>query len=496
MFVTETERQIEVLDSVDVLVAGGGVAGCAAAVAAARAGADTMLIERNGCLGGILTTNIIPNLDNHYRDIDGRPLLYGIGREIIERLVARGACVKDWDKPYAKIVLDEQQLKVVLIEITQQAGVKVLTHIMATRPIMKAEAIQGVFIESRVGRQAVLAKTVVDSTGEADIASQTGCPMRPTAGTSTLVFKMANVDMEALYLHFKEHPESFPGGHDQIRGFPDFEKNWEYGSLYIPHRGGRVWDILQDAIEKGEYSKRRGKIFGLDLICLNGLRERGVVSVNTMLYRLQSLDPFEVSEAELESQETCYYVADFLRTHVPGFEKAHVVQISQDLAIRVSRGIEGETTLTERELTSSEPVYFDDVIAVRSAKYREIDGTVDHPFDNDVGAKAKRSFQDMTASGEIYYPHTVDIPFRITLPKKIDNLLVGSGKTVSCMPHHLIREGSDSMRVGQAAGVAAALSAKQGNTPRALDIRTLQRTLLGQGVYLGADDRLRELGLL
>jgi len=258
-----------------------------------------------------------------------------------------------------------------------------------------------------------------------------------------------------------------------------------------------VWDIFVDAIAKGEYAKRRGKIFGLDMICLEGLRALGDVSVNTMLWQLNSLNAPEVSEAELESQKICYYVADFLRTHVPGFENAHVVQISQDLAIRISRGIEGEATLTQRDLTSSEPMYFYDVIGVRSPTCPEVDSALNHPFESDVGDKAlKQSFEDTTESGKIYYyPHTIDIPYRIMLPKKINNLLVGSGKTVSCVPQNLIRAGADSMRLGQAAGVAAALSAKQGNTPHTLDIRTLQRTLLDQGVYLGSEDRLRELGL-
>ena len=215
--VLEPAREIEVLESADVVVAGGGVAGCAAAVSAARAGANTMLIERNGCLGGILTTNVIPNLDNHHRDIEGRPQLSGFGREMIERLVARGACVKDWDKPFAKIVLDEQQLKVVLIELAEEAGVQVLTHVAASRPIMEGDTVRGLFIESRIGRQAVLAKTVVDCTGEADIASQTGCPIRETNGTATVMFKMANVNGTALYEHFKAHPDTYPVSYTHLR---------------------------------------------------------------------------------------------------------------------------------------------------------------------------------------------------------------------------------------------------------------------------------------
>ena len=129
MTIREPERQIEILEEVDVLVAGAGVAGCAAAVAAARAGAKTILLERNGTLGGVATAGLMANIGNLYVDRDGRIVIHGIAKEVIDRMVARGAASEKWaSREVPGVVIDSEQLKVVLIEMQQEAGVKVLTH--------------------------------------------------------------------------------------------------------------------------------------------------------------------------------------------------------------------------------------------------------------------------------------------------------------------------------------------------------------------------------
>ncbi len=499
MNITESPRSIEVLDQVDVLVAGGGIAGCTAAISAAEAGAKVLLVERNGCLGGVLTSNIIPNLLNNHISGDFKQLLSGVPRRIIERLVSIDGCIRDWEKPLAKLVIDEQKLKIVLIEMLQEAGVMVYTHVLAAAPILEDQTVRGAYIETKVGRRAVLAKVTVDCTGEADLISQTGCPMRVTSGTASLAFKMSGFDGEAFYRYFKAHPEEFPKNHDGIRGFEDFETNWKgYGDFYFPHRGGRDFPLIQEAIIRGEYSKTRGKLFGLDMMCLIGLRSLGDLSVNTMLWRLPSLMPSDYSEAELESQKACYYIADFLIRTVPGFQNAHISQISQDIGVRVSRAIEGEKTLWIEDVTSEKPVYYEDVIGVRSAKPWSDDGFRDHPFDDD----AKGEVQDVSVDGEttadgsrFLYEHIVDIGYGILLPQKIDNILVGSGKTASCQPQTTMRCGTNSMKPAQGAGVAAAVAALSNRTTHSVDIKKVQRELLKQGVYLGTRDRLCQLEL-
>ena len=499
MYIKEQTKNIEVYDSVDVLVAGGGMSGCTAAIAAARAGARTMLIERNGCLGGVLTSNIIPNLLNNHLGENCEHLVSGVPRDIIDRLVARGGCIKDWDKPLAKIVFDEQKMKVVLIELLQEAGVPVLTHVLAAAPIMEDNIVRGLFIETKIGRRAIFAKVVIDCTGEADIVSQTGCPLRVTQGTASLAFKMSNFDGEKFYEHFKAHPDDFPKNHDGIRNFDDFALNWnEYGAFYFPHRGGREWPLVQRAIEKGLYAKAKDGAFGLDMMCLIGKKDLKDLSVNTMLMRLESLSPENISKAELESQKLCYYIADFMQKNLPGFADAHISQISQDMGIRVSRGIEGEKTLTLEEVTSPVPVYHDDVIGCRSARPWADDGNVDHPFDTDhEGKVASRSVNGETTpdGARFLLLHTVDLSYGIIVPRGVENILVGSGKTASCTPQTTMRCGTNSMRPAQGAGVSAAVAALDGSTTHTVDIKKVQKTLLNQGVYLGSSERLAGLGL-
>lgn len=473
MTIHEGEREIKVLDEVDVLVAGAGVAGCAAAVAAARAGAKTMLVERNGVLGGVATAGLMANIGNSYMDRDGRIVVYGVSKEVIDRMVARGAASEKWaSREVPGVVIDSEQLKVLLIEMQQEAGVRVLTHTLATRPIMDDGTVKGVFIESKMGRQAVLAKVVVDATGEADMAYQAGCPMRWKTGSASLEFKMSRVNLDALYQHFKRNPETFPVGMDMVKGFSEFERNWiERGIFFFPHGGGTKWDILQKAIKKGEFQPQKGILSFLDATGLYGLKQLDSVVINSNSWRVKSLNPLDVSLAELETQKACYYVADFFQKNVPGFEKAYIVQMATDLGIRTSRSIEGKTTLTSEDTYSKQPVYFDDTIGCQPTKAR---------------------FRE---TGEFFHSHSFDIPYRIMIPKKVENLLVGSGKSVSCQPQGVIRGMCGCMIIGQAAGVAGALTARQGTTPRGLNIHSLQQTLLKQEVNLGSDDRLKSLGL-
>ena len=471
--VREPEREVDVAAEVDVLVAGAGVAGCAAAVAAARAGATTVLLERNGCLGGVATAGLMANIGNLLTGLDGQPVVNGFPRELIGRMAARGAASGEWAcREVPGVVIDSEQLKVVLAEFQEEAGVEVLTHTLAARPVMEGDAVRGAFIESKSGRQAVLAKAVVDCTGEADLARQTGCPMRWSVGSASVEFKMGRVDLDALYQHFRRHPDTFPVGMDMVKGFAEFERNWvERGIFFFPHGGGTKWDIFLRAIERGEFVPEQGVLHNLHAAGMYGLRDTDQVVINSNFWRVETLDTRTVSRAELECQKACCYVADFFRRRVPGFSNAYISEIASDIGIRASWGIEGVATLRDEHRDGPQPALFDDVIGCEPAR---------------------ASFEK---TGEFFQPRTFDIPYGILVPQKVDGLLVGSAKSVSCVYQGLIRGMVGCMTCGQAAGAAAALAARKGVEPRALGIRGLQRLLIEQGVRLGPPERLRELGL-
>ncbi len=473
MHVRETARDIPVLDSVDVLVAGGGVSGSVAAIAAARAGANSWLVERNGVLGGVATAGLMANIGNLFLDGQGRQVIRGIPAEVIQRMVDRGAASAEWaSREVPGIVIDSEQLKILLGEMAQEAGVTVLTHTWAARPVMEGSTVRGAFVEGKTGRQAVLAKVTLDTTGEADLACQTGCPMRWSDGSASLEFKMANVDLDGIYQHFARHPDTFPIGRDMVKGYAEFERNWrDRGILFFPHGGGKTWDLVQRAVEDGRHRSEAGILYDLDAFGLYGLHGQDTCIVNSNFWRVTTLDPVETSRAELASQQVCNELAAFVRATIPGFGDAYIVEIANDLGIRVSRGIEGQATVTGADASATEPVLRPDAVGCLPCRC---------------------SFPE---TGQFFQDHTFDVSLAIMIPKKVEGLLVASGKSVSAVPQSLVRGMSNCMLLGQGGGVAAALASQVDIPLKSLDIRDVQRTLLRQGAYIGPPDRLRALGL-
>jgi hypothetical protein len=460
-----------VLEEVDVLVAGGGVAGCAAAVSAARAGAGTMLLERNGCLGGVATASYMASIGNRYLLAGGRRVIHGFAGEFVDRLVAAGAASDKWEhRDVPGCCFDSERLKVVLIDWLAEAGVETLSHALAARPIVEDGTLRGVFIESKSGRQAVLAKAVVDATGEADLAAQAGAETHMPGGTASVLFKIANVDLDAFVDFLLEDPDGFPARMDTVKDAETFGRNWKQrGILFFPHGGGHRWRWLQ---QLGGLDDRRGPAFSLQALGMYAVAGRGTVVINSNFYRIEDLDVRNLSRFELHAQQMCRHVGEYLIDNVPGFAGGHVVSMGTDLGVRTSRVIRGRSILAADQLKDPpEPFLADDVAGVTPAQDTQM------------------------AGGEFYKDFTTDIPFGIAVPTAPANLLVGSAKSVSTDPAGLIRGMTGCMVCGQAAGVASALAARKGVASGAVPIREIQAALLEQGAYLGDEERLKSLGL-
>ena len=472
--VYEAARSIPVLDEVGVLVAGGGVAGCAAAYAAAKAGAKTTLIERNGCLGGVATATLMANIGNRLITATGEQVVRGFAGEAIDRLIAVGGASPQWDsRDVPGCVIDSERLKVVLIEMLEDAGVTILTHVLAARPILQDASVRGCFIESKSSRQAILARATLDCTGEADIAWQAGAEVSLESGTSSTLFKLANVDTDAFVAFLNEDPDGFPAGMDWVKDLGTFNRNWEErGILFFPHGGGRNWRFMQDAIAAGEFETAVDCAQHLEALGMYALRGTGFIVINSNFYKVEDLDIRSLAKFEVHAQKMCYYVADFLKRRVPGFGKADVAHIGVDLGVRASRYIYGRSVLNAEHLHDAPAATrFDDVIGTTPV-------------------------QDSTrACGEFFKPYATDVPFGVCVPRGCENLLVGSAKSIYTQPKALIRGMSGCMVCGQAVGAAGALSASQDVDASDVPIRDLQRELLDQGVHLGDAARLAELGL-
>jgi hypothetical protein len=466
--ISEPERKIPVVEEADVIVAGGGLAGVAAAVSAARNGAEVIVIERNGFLGGVATAGLMSSMGNGFFADGERQIVKGIAHEMIKRLADEDGTSAGWRRPLVpKIPFDPEIFKLVLLEIVEEENVKLYLHTLVSDAIRSENRLEGIIVESKSGREAILGRVVVDATGDADIAAKAGAPfIYNPPGSSSLEFRMGNVDLQKTYEYFKEEPGRYPFDVDVPRTFEEFERNWlENGFFYYPHGGGgkpgsNIAVLVEKAIERGKFSKEMGITTGLDAFGMDGLGWNRTVVVNSNFSKIDDLDVRLESRAEVEARKACFYVANFLKMYLPGFEESFIIATAPDLGVRVTRSIIGEHIFTNEERN-------------RGAKFNDV-----------IGVGPLKGF-----------PPTFEIPYRCMIPKGIEEILVVSGKSASTQPRGMLRGMTTCIILGQAAGTAAALATTKGISLSRLDIQSLQTSLVKQNVYLGDEDRLGELRL-
>jgi hypothetical protein len=443
----------------DVLVVGGGPAGLGAALGAARAGADVILVERYGFLGGNATaalvmplmsfhtqrqtfekhgvTNLMP--DDHG---PGHPVIGGVLSELLERLVAAGGAVPpSLDTGYT-VPFDPELFKMVALEMLHEAGVKFLFHALAGETLGKS-AVDGVVFETKSGPVVIKAQNVVDCTGDGDVAARAGAPYeigRPGDGLvqpMTLMFRMVEFQQAAFDAYAKAHPDQWRGVHG-------------------------LWDLVQQATEAGELDLARE-----DMLFFSTPHPHELSVNSTRVNRVLGTDVWDLSYAEWESRRQMRQIVSFFQRYVPGFETSYAAQSGVHIGVRETRRIVGEYQLTADDLLNVRK--FDDVIARGSYP-------VDIHNPDGKGTVLKRIPDD-----EAY-----DIPLRALIPQEIDNLLV-AGRAISGTheAHSSYRVMPIAMATGQAAGVCAALGARTHQTPRAVASIDVQVELMRQGANLG-----------
>lgn len=443
----------------DVLVVGGGPAGLGAALGAAGAGADVVLVERYGFLGGNATAALVMPLMSFHTQRElpgpaavdplmpadhgrGDPVVRGALRVLVERLVEARGAIRPSERTGYVVPFDPEVFKLVALDLLDEAGVHFLFHALATGVVGDGD-VEGVVFDTKSGPIVIEAGCSVDCTGDGDVAALAGAPfdvgrqLDEAVQPMTLMFRMVEFEREAFAAYCREHPGQWHGVHG-------------------------LWDLIRQATAAGELELPRE-----DLLFFGTPHDREVSVNSTRVTGVRGIDVWDLTRAEWESRRQMRRIVAFLRRWVPGFEQAYVAQSGVTVGVRETRRIQGEYQLTAEDVLGANQ--FPDVIARSS-----------YPIDihnpEGTGTVLRR-----LPPGAAY-----DIPLRCLVPRDVRGLLV-AGRCISGTheAHSSYRVMPVSMATGQAAGVCAALAARSGRGPREVPATEVQRELRSQGADLG-----------
>ncbi len=461
--VTLPARSATVAARPDVVVVGGGPAGIGAAGGAARAGADVVLVERYGFLGGNATVALVMPLMSWHNEVrgarargvdeplrllpsdhgPGEPVVGGVLLELMELLLRRRGAVAPSEETGYTVPLDPEAYKSAALELLDMAGVRYLLHAFASGVTGEPRRPEGVVLETKSGPLVVPASVIVDATGDGDLAAAAGAGYEIGRDDSlvqpmTLMFRVADFQREHFQGYVREHPDQWHG----VSG---------------------LWELIEQARAAGELDLPRE-----DVLFFATPHEHELIVNSTRVPGVLGIDVFDLTHAERLARHQMEQIMRFLRNRVPGFEEAYVVQSGTQIGVRETRRISGEYQLTADDVLRSRR--FDDVIARGS-----------YPIDIHDPKGGRGTLLERLPVGGAY-----DIPLRCLIPRDVDALLV-AGRCISGTheAHSSYRVTPIALATGQAAGVAAALAAHAGVAPRDLAPDDVQRQLVAQGANLG-----------
>jgi len=444
----EKTREIKVLDEVDVLVAGGGPAGIAAAIGAARAGAKTMLVERYGCFGGVMSQVGVEGFA-WYRH-EGTIEAGGIAQEFEEEAIKLGGATPEPQSDSQ--ALDAEMFKCVADKMLLEAGVIPLLHCYVSDAIVEDGAIKGIIIDGKSGRQAILAKRIIDCTGDGDVAALANAPFtkRDTLHSVTPLYNVRGVNTEKFENFIAE---DLKPTYADWQGEWQMETNGKEDDMFSPY----LVAPFRRAIEDGFLEKEPHIDYGGSYSTVS--KEGEVLQLNAVFIAgIDCTDVKDLTKAEMEGRRAVLKSIDALRKYVPGFEEARLRNFGMTLGTREARQIVGLYKMTKEDVQNE--ARFDDSIGI----FPEfIDG-----------------------NGLLWIPTTgryYQIPLRSLIPQEIDHLLV-AGRAISgdIDAHASFRNMSCCVVTGQGAGVAAAVSIADDVNVKEVDIKKVQSTLEGQNV--------------
>lgn len=447
----EPARDINIYKETDVLVVGGGPAGTAAAVAAARVGAEVTLVERYNHLGGLSTGGLVIWIDR-MSDWDGNEVITGIAKELMDRLPSDAiagpdrtlwgsrepAMASHWALRTAAFhgvvtwspTIDPEWLKWISMQIVRESNVHLMLHAWAAAPIVEDNAtrrLRGIVFESKEGRQAIRAKVVVDTTGDGDLYAWAGAPFES--------------DIDAEDIHHCMNVAWLFGGVDMQRWLEFRATQPEQYRQFMTRGRSEL-----KSFEKPFVSWRN------DVAVFMGPRKAGY----------SALDLDDLNTVEYESRRLMMAHLKFYREHAPGFEQVFVMLSAPQMGVRHSRRLKGAGRI-ERAQWDTGLIHADEI--------------------------------GVSPSPGLKFP-SISIPYRALLPESLDGV-IAAGRHISCDPnsHSFLREIPQCWVTGQAAGVAAAFACMRNVMPRAVDVSEVQRELLRQGAYLRMlEQRARKTG--
>ena len=436
--VTEPARQVPVFRRCEVLVVGGGPAGTAASATAARMGADTIVLERYGHLGGMSTGGFVPYIEK-MTDWEGRRVIAGFADEILDRMPREhvlGAPDELWGSKDPQLneywgdrssshhgiitwspTVDPEWLKIVSSDILRDRGVKQLLHSWAVAPVMDGSDVKGVIFESKSGRQAILANVVIDATGDGDIFAMAGAPFEGDIDSDDIHHKInvaylfGGVDMERFHKFRREDSEEF----QQV--------------MKAGFDGGLASDSVPHTMPRN------------DVALFMGPRLSGY----------SHIDVEDLTQVEIESRDRMQEVLKFYKQNMPGFDGAWLMSTAPQMGTRHSRRLKGVKKVLREEWTK---------------------GKV---HEDEIGISTPPNPRNPNVS----------IPLGCLLPVGVDGLLA-AGRNLSCDPatHTFLRLIPQCWLMGQAAAVAATTAINAGVAVRDVDVAEVRSQLVKQGVVL------------